>query len=748
MSGSARTKTIALIGNPNTGKSSVFNALCAMNARIGNFPGVTVEKKLGRYQFAEEEVSVIDLPGTYSLSARSADEQVAVDVLLGRRADVPPLSGVVVIVDATNIQRNLYLFSQVRELGLPMILVLNMWDRAEAEGIELNVDELQKRLNLPIVTTSAHRRQGMDQLREAIRRLDDVPKTTFTEIFPSVFSEECSKLAELCKREWNQDIPWPQIRRGVLDVGGSWEQSQEQQFGNRFRDQLAAVRLRLSEAQCRVPAIETRVRYGWIREVLDGVLRQRPERTFTLSDRFDRFLTHRFFGVVFFIFVMLLVFQAIYSWYEPITGLIEGGIAWLTSLVEGAMAPGAMQSLLVDGVIGGVGAVLVFLPQIMLLFFFIAIMEDCGYMARAAFLMDKIMTRFGLSGKSFLPLMSSFACAVPGIMATRVIDQRRDRMITILIAPLMSCSARLPVYVLLVSAFVPKKVWLFGLIGTQSLVLLLMHCVGVVIAIPVALLLKKWFFPGEAAPFVMELPSFKWPSAWVIIFRVWERVKAFLQNAGTLILLTTIVIWGAGYFPGDHTALNALTMQLDELEARSVDSNSEDSVSNEELEGSNAIEPADALLARINHEKSRLIEESYLGRAGKFLEPAVRPLGWDWRIGIGAIASFPAREVIVATLGTIYSLGGDVTDTEEGSTALQTALKSATWPDGRQVYNLPVAFSIMVFFALCAQCGATLVIIKRETNSWRWPIFTFIYMTGLAYLGAFLTYQLGSLFVS
>jgi ferrous iron transport protein B len=352
------------------------------------------------------------------------------------------------------------------------------------------------------------------------------------------------------------------------------------------------------------------------------------------------------------------------------------------------------------------------------LFLFIAILEDCGYMARAAFLIDRLMTKIGLSGKSFVPLMSSFACAIPGVMATRVIENRRDRMVTILIAPLMSCSARLPVYVLLIGAFIPEPL--------QGTVLFAMMSLGALVAIPVAWLLKKTLFKGETPPFVMELPGYKWPSPQIVLHRVFDRARAFVTRAGTLIFATTVVVWGLGYFPGDHAELNRLERQIEEIQQHG-----ETATSTGTLE---------QLLRRHNELGGALIEQSLLGQLGHLIAPAVRPLGWDWRIGVGALASFPAREVIISTLGTIYSLGGDVSSDDPG---LKGAMSQSTWPDGRPVYNIPVALSIMVFFALCAQCASTLMVIRRETNSWVWPVFTFAYMTSLAYIAALVTYQAG-----
>jgi ferrous iron transport protein B len=412
-------------------------------------------------------------------------------------------------------------------------------------------------------------------------------------------------------------------------------------------------------------------------------------------------------------------------------GGCEAAQGWVAGLVESSMAAGPLRSLLADGVVAGVGGVLVFLPQIALLFLFIAILEDCGYMARAAYFMDRLMSPLGLSGRAFLPLMSSFACAVPGIMATRVIDSRRERMVTILIAPLMSCSARLPVYILLITAFIPEVNYLEGWVSLQGLVLFGMSSLGALVAIPVAWLLRRTYFQGEASAFVMELPEYKFPSPRLVLHRVYDRSMAFVTRAGTLIFATTILVWAAGYFPGDRSRLEQIDAEMALQESQP------------------GTEASAVQLVRLqverNAENAALIRGSVLGRAGHVLEPVVRPLGWDWRIGVGVIASFPAREVIIATLGTIYSLGADVDEESEG---LKSALHNATWPDGRPVYNIPVALSLMVFFALCAQCASTLMIIRRETNSWRWPVFCFGYMTGLAYLGAFVTYQVGMLVVA
>jgi ferrous iron transport protein B len=731
MPSTSSTFTVALIGNPNTGKSTLFSRLSGAHARIGNFPGVTVEKKVGRLKVHGQTVQLIDLPGTYSIAPRSPDEMVSVDVLLGRQADTDRPDAVVCIADASNLERNLYLFSQLRDIGLPIVLVLNMMDQASQRGIEIQLDELERRLGIPIVATSANKGEGIDELKAAIVAAVESQAGTPPEVFPQSFVAEVNQL-----ETWlaSLNIDWPQYlaRRAILDVGGQAEADLLAK-NEHAASRLTSCRARLKEAGIRVPASETICRYRWIRETLQECYHRPEVPVTTTSDRIDRWLTHRIWGLVFFALVMLLVFQTIYTWSAPLMDLVAIVQGSCTSVVEQLMAPGILRSLLSDGLIAGVGSVIVFLPQIILLFFFIALLEDCGYMARAAFVMDKLMTRLGLSGKSFVPLMSSFACAIPGVMATRVIENRRDRMVTILVAPLMSCSARLPVYVLLTSAFIPATTYLGGWLGLQGIVLFLMHLVGLVVAVPVAWILKRYFFPGDVSPFVMELPSLKWPSPRVVIFRVYDRARGFVVRAGTLIFATIILVWAAGYFPVDHAEYHRLTAAIEQLEANGSELTAENQPESERL--LNLREERNVLGAT-------LIEGSFLGQAGKFVEPVVRPLGWDWKIGMGALASFPAREVIIATLGTIYSLGGDI---EEGDDGLIGAMKASTLDNGRPVYTIPVALSIMVFFALCAQCGATLAVIRRETNSWRWPIFTFVYMTVLAYVAALLTYQIARL---
>ena len=647
---SAAPLAVALVGNPNTGKSTLFTALAGIPTRIGNYPGVTVEEKVGRFCHRDRPIELIDLPGSYSLAAKSPDEEVAVNVLHGRMKGVAKPAVVVVVADATNLVRNLYLASQVIEVGLPTIIALTLTDLAERKGITIDIEQLAARLGCPVVPVVAPARQGIDQLGDAILAAADATAP-----------------------------PRPNLSPHLAGVDGSYPP----------------------------PAREAIARYAWIDALVEGVITRRPPAP-SLSDQIDGVLTHRIWGTVVFVVTMLAIFSSIFWLAAPLMDLISGGIDAVAGWLEGALPEGAIRSLLIDGVLAGVGGVVVFLPQIALLFLFVAVLEGCGYLARAAYLMDRLLVGVGLSGKSFIPLLSSFACAIPGIMAARTIESRRDRLLTILVAPLMSCSARLPVYLLLTAAFVPNVAVGFGWLRLPAVVLAAMYAVGVVVAAIVAFVLSRTIFRGPPQPFVMELPGWRWPQAGVVLERVREAAVSFLKNAGTLIVAVSIVVWALGSYPKVPPP-----------------------------EGPNVTE------AEI---RGAALRQSYLGRAGRLIEPLVKPLGWDWRIGCAAIASFPAREVVLGTLGVIYNLGDVDPGEEEGATSLIRLLKKATW-DGtdRKVFTLPVAVSIMVFFALCAQCASTLVIIGKETGSWVWPTVTFGYMTALAWLGAFATYQIGTM---
>jgi len=742
------TINVALVGNPNTGKSTLFGALVGVRQRVGNYPGVTVEKKTGLFSHDGNRFELTDLPGLYSLAPHGRDEMVAVDLLLGRYKSESPVDIVVCIVDASNIERNLYLVSQVMELGLPILVVVNMLDVAKDHGMAIDVAKLSERLAVPVVVTQANRGQGVEKIKDELVSLSKEPFRTPTNPFPQPFQREVRNLQKVLAGHLDSHVgdadnlpPRWLVERLLLDVRGYLTTSLLIDEGGRIKTELKAARKRLAEIGCSVPGIETDVRYGWARSALEGALELPNQYKLTVSDRLDSVLTNRFWGTIVFVLVMVTVFQAVFTWAVPVMALVDGWVEFLGKAVEAGMQEGPLRSLVVDGLLGGVGGVMIFLPQILILFFFIALLEDCGYMARAAFLMDRIMVRVGLSGKSFIPMLSSFACAVPGIMAARVIGNERNRLATILVAPLMTCSARLPIYALLIAAFIPPTSYLGGLISLQGLTLMALYFLGIFTAVLVALLLKKSILRGEPTPFMLELPSYKTPSLRTVFYRVFERGWMFLRTAGTMILLVSIIAWAALYYPHNADVVEApFKSQLSELH-RSLDMLPADAPERVEIVRQ---------IARIDRQiASEYQQQSIIGRMGRTIEPIVKPLGWDWRIGCAVLASFPAREVVVATLGVIYNVGDDGTangTTEEGfnESAWAKRLRGVTW-DGtdRPVFNIPVALSLMTFFALCAQCSATLAVIKTETNSWKWPIFTFVYMTGFAYLGALITYQVG-----
>ncbi len=719
-----KTLTVALVGNPNTGKSTLFNALSGLRQRVGNYPGVTVEMKKGHFFTGNTTISLIDLPGTYSLAARSPDEMVAVDLLLGRRPEEPRPDVVLSIVDATNLDRHLFLTCQLLDLGEPVVVAVNMMDAAAAQGIKIDCTRLSSLLGVPVVPIQANQGVGLDQLTAAICDAAESRFEPTGPVFPQQFNEEVEKLQDELGGEVSQFL----TRRLLLDVGGYVEQWSLQLHGEQLKTSLLEARQRLAEAGTPVPAVEARTRFNWVREIVAAAVTKPRTRPITWSDRLDKVLTHRVWGTLAFLAVMFLMFQSIFLWAKPLMDQIDGLREWVAGSVEASLSPGPLRGLLVDGVIKGVGSVLIFLPQILILFGFVAILEDCGYMARAAFLMDRLMSRCGLSGKSFIPMLSSVACAVPGIMAARVIENRRDRLATIVVAPLMSCSARLPVYVLLIGAFLKEgySVWLPGL------VLFGLYMIGFVVAPLVALLLKRTVLKGETPLFLMELPAYRRPKLFAVIRRMLEAGWAFVLRAGTIILAAMILVWALLYFP--YTDANGTPYS----------------------ERIAAIEAApDADSAEADRLRGEWMRGSYLGRTGIALEPLFRPLGWDWKIGMAAIASFPAREVIVGTLGLIYDVGdvdtgaiGDETadeDARKKAEGLAQAVKSDWASDPvRGPYGVSVALSVMVFFALCCQCASTLAVIRRETRSWAWPAFTFAYMTILAYFAALVVFQVGA----
>lgn len=711
------TRRIALAGNPNAGKTTLFNALTGMRQKVGNYPGVTVEKKEGRCQLNRHlEAVLLDLPGTYSLSPKSPDEEIARDVLLGLREDTPIPDAVVVVLDASNLERNLYLATQVLELGLPTVVALNMTDVAESNGKPVDAQRLSEELGAPVVPLTALRGIGIPELRSALERAVQAPTPPPLQLAESLAQSQLRLAATV-----GTYLPEPKDgnrARGValrLLCSAVPDEVIDDHFGPAVAESLRAEReaLGLSPAAC--GAAEAQARYAMLGQIANRVVRQ-PTRELpqSFTDRADAILTHKLWGLLIFALITLLVFQAIYSWADYPMSAIDIGIKQLGNWVQNHMTEGPLRELVVSGVISGVGAVIIFLPQILILFLFIGLLEDSGYMARAAFLMDRLMSRVGLHGRAFIPLLSSFACAIPGIMATRTISSRRDRMTTILIAPLMSCSARLPVYTLMIGAFIPNHKVL-GFLSLRAVVMFSMYVLGVATAMLVAWLLKKTLFKGPPPPLMLELPPYKIPAWRNVVVTMWERASQFLQRAGTVILAISIVLWFLLSYP--RVPASAVAPPIGLPSARSAQ-NVEDK--------EHAIEAA-------------TYQHSYAGRIGHFIEPVIAPLGFNWKIGIGLIGAMSAREVFVSTLGTVYSVG----DTDENAQTLREAMRQDRWPDGRPVWTTLVAISVLVYFVLAMQCMSTLAVVRRETNSWGWPLFMWGYMTGLAYIASLIVYQGG-----
>lgn len=713
--GAAALRTIALAGNPNAGKTTIFNALTGMRQKVGNYPGVTVERKEGVCKLPDgQEVTILDLPGTYSLSPKSPDEEIARDVLLGLTPGLALPDAVVVIVDASNLERNLYLATQILELGLPTIIALNMGDVAQAAGKKVDAKKLEEDLGVRVVQTIALRGKGLPELRQMLQ--EDLWAASSSSLkLPEPLGSSCHQLAQEIA-----DLPdeySPQAAHGIaLRLLCSKISSQHitRRYGQAVCEKYQQLRQNLTQAKA--GATEAGARYQMLGDVVrrathsdDKVL----SRNFT--DRADAVLTHKIWGLVVFAAIILLVFQAIFSWANVPMDLIETAIASFGTWVQAHMSDGPLRDLIVNGIIAGVGAVVVFVPQILILFFFIGILEDSGYMARAAFIMDRMMAKVGLHGRAFIPLMSSFACAIPGIMATRTIASRRDRMTTIMIAPLMACSARIPVYTLMIATFIPAAT-IGGFLSLRAAVMFSLYGLGVAVAMAAAFVFRRTLFKGSQPALMLELPPYKIPSWRNVLITMWDRASQFLTRAGTVIMAISIILWAMLSYP--KTDINSLPPQT----ATSVATSLQD--------------PGMTLEDRA---AAVQIKHSYAGTVGHWVEPFIKPLGFNWKIGVGLIGAMAAREVFVSTIGTVYAVGA----ADETSTPLRDALKNDKWPDGSPVWTTLVAISLLVYFVLAMQCISTLAIVRRETNGWKWPLFMQFYLTALAWIASFIVYQGG-----
>jgi ferrous iron transport protein B len=652
--------TIALAGNPNAGKTTLFNALTGMRQKVANYPGVTIERKEGTWKLGDKTARLIDLPGLYSLDVTSLDEQIASDVLTGKIPDLPKPNVVIAVVDATNLERNLYLVTQLLEYQIPVVVALTMIDQAEKQSLEIDTKKLSKLLQLPVVGVKATQKEGISELAKAALKAaqgSEAPKLSWLSEFPETLGEE-------------------------------------------------EIHLSLSEDAAANKKIFAR--YNFISDVYQESVKPKDTLERSVSEKIDRVLTHKFFGLLILIAILLLVFQTIFSWASLPMDLLEKGFGALGDFARADLPEGILADLIVDGIIAGVGGVLVFLPQILLLFLFISILEDTGYMSRAAFLLDKLMSKFGLHGKAFLPLMSSFACAIPGIMATRTIENPKDRLATILVAPFMSCSARLPVYTLMIATFFAGQK-IFGFLSLGAVLILAMYALGIIVAIVIAFILKRTLLKSPPPPFVMELPPYRVPNVRAVLQNMFLRAGLFLKRAGTVILAISIILWALTYFPRNAGKIESSNSQASSQETQ------------EQVQGDQ-------------------LQNSYAGKLGHVIEPVIKPLGFDWKIGVALIASFAAREVLVSTLSIIYNVGKDAD--AENETLIQ-AVRDAKKEDGTPAWTPLTALTLMVFFVLAMQCMSTIAVVRRETNSWAWTLFMVGYMTALAYFAAFLTYQGG-----
>lgn len=692
---------VAIIGNPNTGKTTLFNALTGLRQRVGNFAGVTVERVEGHFRTpGGRRVAILDLPGSYSLSAGSPDEQIALDVLLRRDPDRWSPQVVLVVADASHLQRNLFLTSQVMELGLPVVVALNQFDMAQRQGISIDVPALIHELGVPVVPTVASTGEGLDPIKRALEIAAELPPPARRFALPPAAQQALAPLAARLGDDGMAEQPAGMEALRLLSV----DPTKPPVTGlETLRADVARASASLQQAGLAPNRFESDVRYAWITGVIDRTVTHPVGGEGDRSHRIDAVVLHRLWGPIIFLALMAIVFQSVFTWATPFADAIEAAVARGGELAGGLLPDGELRSLVVDGVFAGVGSVLVFLPQIAILFAFIGVLEQSGYMARAAFLMDRVMRRVGLHGKSFIPMLSGYACAVPGIMATRTIEDPKDRLATILVVPLMSCSARLPVYTLLIGTFVPPVVY-FGGIGLRGLTMLAMYLLGTLAALAMAALFKRTLLKGPVRPMILELPPYRWPSPKSLGVSVAQRCQLFLRRAGTVILALSIVLWAMATYPRTQPDVSL---------------------------------PAEA-------QQEAQLANSVLGRVGHAIEPLVRPLGYDWKIGVSIAASFAAREVFVSTMGTIYGVG----DVGDDAVALGERLRAERNPaTGAPTYTTLVAVGLMVFYVFALMCISTVAVTVREAGEgrigWRWAGLQFGYMLLLAYGSAWAVYRGG-----
>ena len=693
----SKSLNIALLGNPNTGKTSIFNALTGLTQKVGNYPGITVEKKQGTCRLNRKTKGhIIDLPGTYSLNASSIDESVVIELLLNKNSkDFPDVC--VVVTDVENLKRNLLLFSQVKDLGIPTILVINMADQMKRKGISLNIPFLEEALDTKIALVSTREDKGLEVLKDAIlnfRQLSTAQSISLNSIDKEYFKNlEKTFPNQSIYKLWliiTQDINFVKIDRKRISDATDFKT-------------LAPSHLK------RLQQKETVKRFQFINKVLKQGLNINREAASDFRSHFDRVLIHKFWGYVIFFFILMTIFQSIFDWSSIPMDFIDSTFASLSEILKSKLPQGIFTNLLIEGIIPGLGGIVIFIPQIAFLFFFISILEETGYMSRVVFLMDRGLRRFGLSGKSVIPLISGTACAIPAVMATRNIENWKERLITILVTPFTTCSARLPVYAILIALVIPEGSFLG--FNYKGLMLMALYLIGFVMALLAAWILSKTLSIKSKSYFVVEMPNYKIPLFKNIGITVWEKTRTFITEAGKIILAISILLWiMASYGPGKdfYEADQIIFQDYPELNQAEMD-------------------------IKV---KSYKLEHSYIGILGKTIEPLILPLGYDWKIGIALISSFAAREVFVGTLATIYSVEGNQEDT------IKNKMSSEVRADGKPLFNMASGISLMLFYAFAMQCMSTLAIVKKETNSWKWPTIQFFGMTLLAYIVAFSTYQI------
>ncbi len=696
---------IALLGNPNSGKTSLFNVLTGLNQQVGNFPGVTVDKKTGVCKISENiDANIIDLPGTYSLYPKRADEWVAYKVLMGEDADVHT-DMIVLIADASNLKRNLLFCSQIIDLKIPVVIAFSMMDLAKQKGTQIDIAGMERELGVPIVVINPRKNKGITALKKAIEQLAEnaqhLPARDFLE--ESFLSN-----------------PSVSVAKKYLPEASNYKVLHHL-INNEFFGEDKTLHSKIDQIKhdhnfnaTKTQAEEIMQRYTRIKFIMQQtVVENDPLKKSLFTEKLDDILLHRTWGYVILILVLFIMFQSIFWVAQFPMDAIEWSFGQMSGWLSGVLPPGVVADVFINGIVAGLSGILIFIPQIMILFGVITLLEDTGYMARISFLTDKLMRKVGLNGKSVMPMISGYACAVPAIMSARNIENKKERLLTIMITPLMSCSARLPVYTILIALVIPSKLY-FGFLSLQGLVMMLLYLLGTVLALIVAWVMKWFIESAERSFFILELPVYRSPRWKNILMTMIEKAKIFVFDAGKIIMIISLLLWVLSSY-GPTKKMQAVTAKYDALVQSSP-------------------QQKDVLE---KERKTALLQNSYAGSLGSFIEPAIRPLGYDWKIGIALITSFAAREVFVGTMATLYSVGDDA---DENSNTLRQKMAAAKREDGTKVYDLATGLSLLVFYVIAMQCMSTLVIVKRETKTWKWPVIQFIYMTGLAYLLSWVTY--------